>query len=56
MGEKIPRQFSGGYFPGGSFSEASKSFKNSVNISTQSKHIQCCKYELFKLAQIIQRS
>ena len=56
IGEKIPRQFSGGYFPGGSFIKPPKSFNNCANFSTQSKQIQRCKYKLFKLVQIIQRS
>ena len=53
MGEKIPKQFSGGYFPGEVFIEPSQSFSDNANLSTKSKHIPRCKYKLFKLVQII---
>ena len=57
MGKKIPGQSSGEYFQGVNFIEPfSKSFSNSANLSTQSKHIQHYNYKLFNLAQIIHLS
>ena len=53
---KFRGNFPGDIFPGGNFIEPSKSFNKSANLSTKSKHIQRCKYKIFKLVEIIQRS
>ena len=56
MGEKIPGPSFREYFSGGRFIELFKSFGNNANLSTQSKHIQRCKYKLFNSVKIIQHT